>query len=88
MKLRSLLIAAAAVLVGVPAAIVATVAVTYSLHNEITGALRYGNEERHYLLHVPANLARQAGAAGGEPAWRDGVAIAAARHHGLEPPGR
>jgi len=58
MRARSFVFAALGALVGIPDAIVAAVAATYLLHNEISGAIAYGDEERQFLLHVPPALER------------------------------
>jgi len=58
MRARSFVFAVLGALVGIPAAIVATVAATYLLHNEISGVIAYGDEERQFLLHVPPALVR------------------------------
>jgi polyhydroxybutyrate depolymerase len=57
-RLRSILLGAAGVLVGIPLLVAGSVAGVYLAHNEISGTIAYGDGGRHYLLHVPANLDR------------------------------
>ncbi|MBI5279746.1 MAG: hypothetical protein HY854_25160 [Burkholderiales bacterium] len=56
MRLRTILLGAAGLLVGVPLLVAGTVAAVYLSHNETSGTVAYGEEERHYLLHVPPRL--------------------------------
>lgn len=53
MRMRTVALVLLAVVLGVPAAVIATVAAVYSASKEVTGTLAYGDEQREYLLHTP-----------------------------------
>jgi hypothetical protein len=55
MKTRKVIIGALLVLVGLPAALVLAIFITYSVLNRTNGSLVSSGEKRDYLLYVPGS---------------------------------